>query len=137
MFLAEIMPNQLAASLDNGRVVSLTRFERAVPFVAFPRASLDSEFLHAFAFRENCKQNLEQVKALFCGSGTRQEFRDTFRILAVKYTKDLAASGTIEPPSLKVDKQNRPRLLNNSQAFPVRIAPQQLRPKELENKQPI
>jgi len=103
MFFAEILPDEFASSLKYGRVVPLTRFERAVPFVAFSRASLDCEFLHTIAFRENCKQNLDQVKALFCGSGTRQEFRYTFRIFAVKYPKALAASATIEPPSLMVD----------------------------------
>lgn len=60
MLFAKILSNQLATSLEHDRVVPLARFKRAVPFVAFPRTSLDGKFLHAFAFREIRKRNLDQ-----------------------------------------------------------------------------
>ena len=60
MLLAKILPNKFAASLEHDRVVPLARIERAVPFMAFPRTSLDGEFLHAFACSEIRKRNLDQ-----------------------------------------------------------------------------
>ena len=62
MLFAKILANQLAASFEHDGVVALAGFERAVSFVAFSRASLNGEFLHAFAFREKREQNLDQEK---------------------------------------------------------------------------
>ncbi len=52
MFSAEILPDEFGTTLKHDGIVPLARFERPVSLMAFTCASLDCEFLHAFAFRE-------------------------------------------------------------------------------------